>query len=255
VVLNEDWAARFNDTFAAPASAVQAAVWQEVLGDEYLPSLDTYSYVSVTELRRFADELRGRAVVADIGCGRGGPSLWVAGETGARLVGVDIAEEAVRAARERAERLGLAAEFTVGTFEALPLDTGGVDAVMSIDALIFTPDKAAAARELARVLRPGGRLVMTTWDFERQPQNRPPQVEDHRPLLRAAGFTVHAYDETEDWRRRQYETTDGMLARLDELAAEDGDDPDELRSGLDEMRASMDCMRRRVLVVADRVAS
>ena len=187
------WTARFNDTFASPASAVYASTWQEVFGNEYPPSLDTYSYVSVTELRRIAKDLRigdGNRF-ADVGCGRGGPSLWVAAQTGAALVGVDIAETALRAGRERANALALSdrATFLTGAFEDLPLDSEDLDGVMSIDALLFTADKAAALRELARVLRPGARLVLTTWDYDRQPDGRPPQVDDHRPLLQDAAST------------------------------------------------------------------
>jgi SAM-dependent methyltransferase len=254
--MDRDWTATFNDTFSAPASAVQARVWAQVLGDEHLPGLDAYSYLTASELRRIGEEVRVAPddLLADLGCGRGGPGLWVAGERGCRLVGIDLAESAVAAAVERARGLGLEdrATFRVGVFEDLPLDEAELDAAMSVDALLFTPDKAAGLREIARVLRPGGRLVLTSWDFDRQPAGRPPQVEDHRPLLEAAGFTVDAYEETPRWRELQYGTTDGLLGSADELAAESGEDLAQLRADLEEMRASLDCMRRRVLVVATR---
>ena len=114
--MDRDWAARFNDTFASPASAAYSSAWQEVFGDEYLPSLDTYSYVSVTELRRIGKDLRiGEANrFADVGCGRGGPSLWVAAQTGAALIGVDIAESALRAGRDRARALFTGAGSHIG---------------------------------------------------------------------------------------------------------------------------------------------
>ena len=254
--MTDDWAVVFNATFSAPASTVQAGVWAEVFGDEYMPSLDTFSYVSRTELRRVVEELRVTAGqrIADVGCGRGGPSLWVCGQTGADVIGVDIAESAVRCGQDRAAALGLTprATFKTGTFERLPLLTESIDGVMSIDALLFTPDKAKALREFARVLRPGARLVLTTWDYSRQPPNRPPQVEDHRPLLDDVGFAVESYEETVEWQRRQYETTDRLLELLDEYAAELDEDPARLRGELQAMRATMDCMRQRVLVVAER---
>src|SRR6266568_2112300 len=90
---------------------------------------------------------------------RVGAGLWVAAATGAQLVGIDIAEAALRAARERAEAMGITATFRRGEFEATGLEDASADAVMSVDALLFTPDKAAALRELRRVLRTGGRLV------------------------------------------------------------------------------------------------
>jgi SAM-dependent methyltransferase len=124
--------------------------------------------------------------------------------------------------------------------------------MMSVDALLFTPEKAAATKELARVVRKGGRLVITTWDFHSQPQGRPPQVADHRPVLRAAGFDVLAYEETVDWRQRQLRTTDAMLAAIDELAAETGEARDELEAGLREMRANDATITARRLIVAER---
>jgi SAM-dependent methyltransferase len=148
--------------------------------------------------------------------------------------------------------LGVPAEFRLGRFEDLPLTSGEADVVMSVDAFLFTPDKAAAAHELARVIRPGGRLAMTTWDYHSQPENRPPQVDDHRPLLEAAGFEVERYDETDDWETRQRRTTDALLDRVEELAVETGQSVHELRAGTQEMAATFDCMIRRVLVVARR---
>ena len=58
---------------------------------------------------------------------------------------------------------------------------------MSIDALLFAPSKPAAAAELARILTPGGRLVLTSWDYHSQPAGRAFQITDHRPLLDRAG--------------------------------------------------------------------
>jgi SAM-dependent methyltransferase len=123
---------------------------------------------------------------------------------------------------------------------------------MSIDALLFAPDKAAAAVELARVLRPGGRLVVTTWDYHSQPAGRPAQVADHRPLLVDAGFDVLAYDDTPDWEQRQRAIDRLLLESVEELAAEQGAPVDEVRAGVEEMGATIDTMIRRVLLVAQR---
>jgi hypothetical protein len=123
---------------------------------------------------------------------------------------------------------------------------------MSIDALLFAPDKFAASAEMARVLRPGGRLVLTTWDYHAQPVGRPPQVADHRPLLTAVGLDVDVYEETVDWDRRQRSIAERLLASVDELADESGEDPSTLRQGIEEMAATQATMLRRVLVVARR---
>jgi ubiquinone/menaquinone biosynthesis C-methylase UbiE len=252
-VVERDWKAVFEQTYAGAPSAVAERVWRAVFGDEYPSGVDPFSYVSRTELVRIAAETRVGAgdVLADLGCGRGGPGLWVAAETGTRLIGVDIAEHALEAARRRAEAMGFEAraEFRPGSFEETGLADGGVDAVMSVDALLFTPDKGAALLELRRVTREGGRLVFTSWDYHSQPAGRPPQVADHRPLLDAAGFDVVAYEETSEWRRRVSETTAGLLENVEELAAESGEDVAKTRADVEEMQAAIGAMIRRVLTV------
>lgn len=255
--MNADWKATFTTTFGAPASAVSARIWAEVYGDEYPAELDTYSYVTRTDLHRIAVEARlapgGR--LADIGCGRGGPGLWVAARTYATLTGIDIAETALASARRRAEAMDVeATEFRVGSFADTEQDDASFEAVMSIDALLFAPDKPRACAEFARILVPGGRLLVTTWDFGGQPPNRPPQVDDHRPLLEAAGFDVLSYEVTPDWRERQERTLELSLERAEDLAAESGDDVDRLRASLEQTLRNQELMTRRVLMIASRRA-
>jgi ubiquinone/menaquinone biosynthesis C-methylase UbiE len=255
-VTERDWATLFNQTFAAPASAVEARIWSEVFGDEYPANLDIHSFVTISELNRFVAELRLSPgdVLVDVGCGRGGPGLWVATQTGAHLIGIDIAETALNAARGRAMALGVAdhAEFHSGSFENTGLSDASVHAVMSVDALLFAPDKLAAIHELARILLPRGRLVVTTWDYSRQPVGRPPQVPDHRPILEQAGFEVLSYAETSAWLQLQTRIDELLLLAVDELAAETGSDPAQVKEGVEEMHATLACMIRRVLIVAKR---
>ena len=252
---DRDWKVEFEQTYAGAPSTVAERVWRDVFGDEYPAGVDPYSYISVSELERIAAELRvgeGRTF-ADLGCGRGGPGLWIAAATGAGVIGIDISTNALDAARQRADAMGIRerAEFREGSFEHTGLSGDSVDGVMSVDALLFTPDKAAAVSELGRVIRPGGRLVFTSWDYHSQPIGRPPQVDDHRPYLTAAGFDVLAYEETDDWQRRIAQTTAGLIESVEELAAESGDDVDETRANLEQMLATMDAMSRRILVVAE----
>lgn len=253
--MDRDWRAEFERTYAGSPSAVQERVWRQVFDDEYPEGLDPYSYVSVSELDRFVREVRlnNDEILVDAGCGRGGPGLFVAAATRAGLIGIDIAEAALAAARTRAQAMGIQAHFVLGSFERTGLDDECADAVMSVDALLFTPDKAAALRELRRILRPGGRLVLTSWDYHRQPVGRPAQVDDHRPLLAAAGFETEAYDETEDWFERQQRTTELLLEACDELAAESGETEAETRAQLEETAATFPTISRRVFVVATAV--
>ena len=179
--------------------------------------------------------------------------MWVTAKTGAHLTGLDISRAALDAASVRAQALGLADRCTwrEGSFEATGLDQGSVDAVMSVDALLFTPNKAAALGELRRVLRTGGRLVLTSWDYHRQPVGRPPQVPDHRPLAEGAGFDVVAYETTEDWRERQRQIGQRLLEAAEDLAAEQGLGVAEIRSSILEMNATLETMTRRFLMVSE----
>ena len=252
----DDLAAGFDQEFGRPPSVVMARVWAAVLGEEYPAELAPYSWITRSELADFVRVVRVAAgdLLVDVGSGRGGAGLWRAARTGSDPLADAVSTAGLAAVRAMAGRLGLEGRSRTGrgSFEALPLEGGSADAVMSVDSLLFTPDKAAAARELARVLRPGGRLVLTTWDYTEQPVGRPPQVDDHRPLLSAAGFDVLRYEETEDWEHRERESCRLLLESADELAAEEGDDPAEVRASVSEMAATIDAVLRRVLVVAER---
>ena len=248
-----DWRQVFESTYEAGPSAVEERIWRTVLGDEYPDGVDPYSFVTRSELDRIAREVRTSRgdTLVDVGCGRGGAGLWVAAATGARLVGIDIAEAPLVDARRRAAAMGQQAAFRRGEFEATGLADGTADAVMSVDAMLFTPDKAAAFRELRRILRPGGRLVMTSWDYHRQPLGRPPQVADHRPPAEAGGFGILAYDTTAAWDERMRRIGRGLLEAVDELAAESGVAVETCRAAIEEMNATSDAMIRRFLLVAE----
>jgi SAM-dependent methyltransferase len=250
----KNWAEIFSACVGEGASKVTRQVWRDVFGSEYPEGVEPYSYLSRSELTRFCAEVGVSEVshLVDVGCGQGGPGLWVAAHTGARLTGVDIAETALRTSEQRAHCLQLAsrARFLSGSFDALPLETRSADAIMSVDALLFSPDKRAAIVEMSRVLRREGRLVFTSWDYHSQPAGRPPQVEDHRPLLDVCGFDVRVYDVTEDWLGRQSRVGAGLLAAVEELAAESGGDVAKVRRALEEMVATIGTMLRRVFVVA-----
>ncbi len=253
-----NWAAEFDRAYAALSpSTVKQQVWRAVFGDEYPAEADPDSFTTRSELARIAQELRvgPGQTFADIGCGRGGVSLWVARATGAALVGIDIAPTALHYAAEQVAAMGLAdrARFQEGEFAATGLPAASLDGVMSVDVLVFVVDKAAAVREMARVLRPGGRFVFTSLDCNGPLRERPPQVGDHRPLLEGAGFVVESYDETPDWRQRQRAILEGMRAARGRIAAEAGAEAVErLLREAEIQLANLDQIQRRVLVVARR---
>jgi ubiquinone/menaquinone biosynthesis C-methylase UbiE len=251
--MTRDWRALFEATYATAASPIEERIWRSVFGDDYPEGVDPYSFVTGPELERISREVQvgpGDTLV-DVGCGRGGAGLWVAAATGATLIGIDIAETPLVDARRRAAAMDADATFRRGEFEATTLEDGAADAIMSIDALLFTPNKAAAFVELRRIVRRGGRLVMTSWDYHRQPAGRPPQVSDHRLPAAAASFEILAYETTDRWRERQELIGRGLLEVADELAAEAGEDVAEVRASIEEMNATVEAMTRRFLLVAE----
>jgi SAM-dependent methyltransferase len=99
----------------------------------------------------------------DVACGTGAVAERAA-RAGAAVVGVDLAPALVEIATRRAEEQGLAIDYRVGDCERLEgIGDASFDAVASTFGVMFAPDQRAAAAQLARVTRPGGRLGLTNW--------------------------------------------------------------------------------------------
>ena len=191
-----------------------------LLGDSYHPGGLTLT----RQLAARLDLLAGERVL-DVASGRGASALVLAAEYGCAVTGVDLSEASVALAAGAAQSAGLAdrARFRVGDAELLPVDTRSVDVVVCECAFCTFPDKPTAAAELARVLRPGGRLGMT--DVTVTPDRLPPEltgmrawiacVADARPLdeyaalLTGAGLTV-THTERHD---------DAIAAMIDQIEA------------------------------------
>jgi len=111
-----------------------------------------------------AAALRPGETVLDLGSGAGFDAFLAAREVGpsGRVIGVDMTPEMLERARRNAESGGFHnVEFRAGHIEALPVDNDSVDAIISNCVINLVPDKAAVYREVARVLRPGGRVVIS----------------------------------------------------------------------------------------------
>jgi SAM-dependent methyltransferase len=102
--------------------------------------------------------------VLDLGCGDGTTAVPEA-QLGANVLGVDIASNLVAAGNERAKALGLTnLRFQEGDASDLnELDDDSFDLVVSIFGAMFAPRPADVAKEVVRVTRPGGRIVMGNW--------------------------------------------------------------------------------------------
>jgi arsenite methyltransferase len=108
--------------------------------------------------------LEAGETVLDLGSGAGFDAFLAAphvGQTG-RVIGVDMTPEMIERARQNARKAGFKqVEFREGRLEALPVENSSVDAVTSNCVINLVPDKAEVFREIARVLRSGGRLVIS----------------------------------------------------------------------------------------------
>lgn len=102
--------------------------------------------------------VQGRAVL-DAGAGEGRLTLELV-RLGAQVTGVDASIQMLGLARRRAAHLDLPLSLVGGRLEALPFPSDTFDLVTAVTVLCFVMDPAAAVRELSRVLRPGGRLVI-----------------------------------------------------------------------------------------------
>lgn len=247
---------------ATPNSPTLRRIWHELVeGPDFPEEFGHISFITLPELQRMATELRmnpGNTFV-DLGCGMAGPALWMAKETQTNLVGVDASRVAIEQASARAGRLGLAdqARFVVGRFADTGLEAASVDGAMSEDALQYAPDKAAAMAEAARILRPGGRFVFT--DFELDPEraaNLPflavDAVDDYRPVLRNAGFSVEVYEQVSGWPEPMTAAYSAVIDAKETLTHEMGEAPvGALILGMS-MTLEHKPYKRRVLAVATR---
>jgi ubiquinone/menaquinone biosynthesis C-methylase UbiE len=101
-------------------------------------------------------------MVLDVACGTGNATLPAA-RRGARVTGLDLTPKLLRDARAHAEAEGLEVEWVEGDAEALPFDDSSFDVVVSTFGCMFAPRHEVAAHEIARVLRPGGRIGICSW--------------------------------------------------------------------------------------------
>ncbi len=138
-------------------------------------------------------DVGGRKVL-DIGCGDGDFAVELA-RRGALVTGIDASPEMIGAARRRAEQQGTAVTFHVATAQHLPFAAEQFDLVTAITILCFVDNPSPVFREIARVLRPAGRLVIgelgkwSTW---------------------AAGRRLRAWRGSPLWRRGRFRTANEL---------------------------------------------
>lgn len=149
--------------------------------------------------------------VLDLGCAGGFMTEAIA-ERGARVTGIDPAEEAIAAARLHAQDAGLSVNYDVGVGEDLPYPAHNFDAVVCVDVLEHVADLQQVITEVARVLKPGGRFLFDT--INRNPVARFATITLAEDLLRLLPRGTHDPD--------KYIRPDELAAALVDAGLEPG---------------------------------
>lgn len=172
--------------------------------------------------------LRPGEVVVDLGCG-GGLDVFLAAKKvgpGGKAIGIDMTQEMIDLANRNAAKASAAnVEFRLATIDELPLGDDSVDCVISNCVINLAPDKPAVFREVARVLKPGGRLAVSDIALKKPLPDELARdvsayvgcvagaipVEDYRTGLADAGFAaVEVVDTAADL--NAYAQVDGQAA-------------------------------------------
>lgn len=155
--------------------------------------------------------------VLDAGCGVGGSSQWLVRERGTQAVGVNLVVRHAAEARRRTSAPGPdpVPRFVAADYCETPFAAGSFDVVWAVESLCHAPDKGRFYREAARLLRPGGRLVVA--EYMRTGRGLPPReerrvaewvegwampdldtIDEHRDHARAAGLDDVRVDDFTD---------------------------------------------------------
>jgi arsenite methyltransferase len=192
------------DTKQCCARLYESELVSQLLGDSFHPG-----GAALTERLGQMLGLTPGSHVLDAASGTGTSAVVIAQQFGCSVLGVELSAQHVERAAAEVDRLGLArrVRFEVGDAERLPIDDASMDAVICECAFCTFPDKPAAAREFARVLKPGGFVGLS--DITRAPapcgeladlmawiaclaDARP--ADSYAAWLTAAGFTCVAIE-------------------------------------------------------------
>lgn len=233
--------------------------WQQDVWDQmslhYEQEIDPRLAPVVDGVIRRAAPQAGMTAI-DLGCGTGAVTLKLA-IGGARVRAIDISEKMLEITAARAARAGFDVRVEYGRAEHIPALDASCDILTASLCLMFVADKAAAAREIARVLKPGGRFVVAAWgppqrcdivQFQRILGQHAPEVPvqgvgpgslaDPTPfmhVLKQSGVTASFEEEVVTWQHPNLQHAWEVLANVtaSRMSA------DEKQAALAELKAKM----------------
>ncbi len=139
---------------------------REVREETYGQDFGQSSWVTADEYRRFLTslDLQPGGHILDVGCGSGGPALFLARETSCRVTGIDVNEAGIRAGKLLVQKREMQAAVNflrADVCEPLPFSAGEFDALVCLDVLCHLRDRGSLFKEWYRVLKPNGRVLVT----------------------------------------------------------------------------------------------
>ncbi|HUQ79877.1 MAG TPA: methyltransferase domain-containing protein [Gemmatimonadaceae bacterium] len=152
----------YDDTYRDFDSPLMRRVRTEAYGED----IGQHSWVTADELRSDIGRLSltPSSRLLDLGAGPCGPLTFILHHAGCSGVAADQSASGLDVGRERARALGVDAQFSTRQADLndpLPFDDASFDAAISLDVVLHLRDRARLFREVARVLRPGGRFLLT----------------------------------------------------------------------------------------------
>lgn len=154
------------DLYDSAYGNFEAAILEQVRRETFGEDIGQNSWITTDEYLRFFGwlELKPTSNVLEVGCGSGGPALFMARTIGCRIRGIDNNENGIATANKMAEEQGLDSRVGFQLADAaqpLPFESELLDSILCVDAINHLPDRSRVFAELHRVLRPDGRILFT----------------------------------------------------------------------------------------------